>query len=109
MTASHQSTSTDGSESCKTMGGGQGIKFNKFNVALGAIKARVFYSLDNRIDNRKCVTLYAKDFGHTLRKILGDAYENKTDLQSDYFDQGKAVLFESHPLYAAARTRAEMV
>ena len=51
----------------------------------------------------------AKDFGHTLRKILGSAYENKTDLQSDYFDQGKAVLFESHPLYAAARARAEMV
>ena len=109
MTASHQSTSTDGSESCKTMGGGQRVKFNKFNVALGAIKARVFYSVDNRIDNRKCVTLYAKDFGHTLRKILGGAYENKTDRQSDYFDQGKAVLFESHPLYTAARARAEAV
>lgn len=86
-----------------------GIKFNKFNVTDGVVKARVFYSLDNRVDGRKCVTLYTKDYGHALGRVLGDAYKNDTDLESDYFDTGKAVLFEDHPLYAAARKRAEAV
>ena len=83
------------------------VKFNKFNVTNGTVKARVFYSLDNRADGRKCVTLYAKDYGHALGRILGDAYKNDTDILTDYFDQGRAVLFENHPLYAAARARAE--
>lgn len=85
------------------------IKFNKFHVIDKATgkKARVFYSLDNRIDGRKCVTLYAKDYERTLQDILADSYHNETDLQTDYFDQGKAVLFEDHPLYAVARKTAE--
>ena len=112
MTTTHLTTSTDGSESCKTMGGGQGegtgvVKFNKFNVSRGLVKARVFYSVDNRTDFKKCVTLYAKDYGHALREIFGDAYQNNTDIETDYFEQGRAVLFDSHPLYAAARARAE--
>lgn len=84
------------------------VKFNKYCVTNGAEKARVFYSLDNRTDGRKCVTLYAKDYGHALSRVLGsDVYKNDTDSQSDYFDQGRAVLFETHPLYAVARARAE--
>jgi len=31
------------------------IKFNKYNVSDGQNKARVHYSLDNRIDGRKFV------------------------------------------------------
>lgn len=85
------------------------IKFNKYNVTNKATraKARIFYSLDNRVDGRKCVTLYAKDYDHALREMIPDAYENDTDTQSDCFYEGRAVLFESHPLYAVARLAAE--
>lgn len=84
-------------------------KFNKHHVTNGTVRARVFYSLDNRTDGRKCVTLYAKDYTGALGTVLADSYTNDTDSQTDYFDTGKAVLFEDHPLYAAARARAEQV
>lgn len=85
------------------------IKFNKHNVTNRETKqkARVFYSLDNRTDNRKCVTLYAKDYGSDLGSIISDAYENDTDSMTDYFEKGKVVLFEDHALYNQARQRAE--
>jgi hypothetical protein len=83
------------------------IKFNKHHVTNGAEKARVFYSLDNRTDGRACVTLYARDYDRSLGRILPDSYVNDTDLMSDYFDEGRAVLFADHPMYAAARARAE--
>ena len=83
------------------------VKFNKFHVAGNGLKARVWYSLDNRADKRQCVTIYAKDYSRTLGKIIPNAYINETDSQTDYFDQGRAVLFPDHPLYAAARQRAE--
>lgn len=85
------------------------IRFNKHHVTNGTVKARVHYSIDNRADRRSCVTLYAKDFdsGDMLGAMFGDAYKNDTDTMSDYFDKGKVVLFEDHPLYAAARLRVE--
>lgn len=72
------------------------VKFNKHNVTntRTKAKARIFYSLDNRTDGRKCVSLYAKD------------YRNDTDTMTDYFDQGRVVLFENHPLYTEARKAA---
>lgn len=84
------------------------IKFNKHNVidTETKIKARVLYSLDNRIDGRKCVTIYAKDYDRSLGKIFNE-YENDTDTMTDYFDKGRIVLFEDHILYAKARERAE--
>ena len=87
------------------------IKFNKHNVTnteTGA-KARVHYSVDNRIDGRKAVTIYHKDYSRALGDVFAgsDGYKNDTDLMSDYFDKGRVVLFEDHPLYAAARQRAE--
>ena len=84
------------------------IKFNKHNVTdtETKIKARVLYSLDNRIDGRKCVTIYAKDYDRSLGKIFNE-YENDTDTMTDYFDKGRVVLFEDHILYAKARERAE--
>ena len=45
------------------------MKFNKYNVSDGQNKARVHYSLDNRIDGRKCVTIYAKDYINKLHEI----------------------------------------
>lgn len=85
------------------------IKFNKYNVVdtETKVKARVFYSVDNRIDGRKCVTLYAKDYDRALQKIFKDEYENRTDTMTDYFDSGNVELFEDHPLYQVARQRAE--
>ena len=84
------------------------MKFMKHYVTDGTIKARVWYSLDNRMDGRKCVTIYAKDYGHELGALLPDTYENNTDLMTDYFDKGTVRLFENHPLYKDARKRAEM-
>lgn len=83
------------------------IKFNRYHVTNGTAKARVFYSVDNRTDGRRCVTLYAKDYTGDLGRILSDVYQNDTDSMTDYFDQGRAVIFENHPLYAAARAKAE--
>lgn len=82
------------------------IKFNKFNVTdtETKLKAKVFYSLDNRVDERKCVTIYANDYTRNLRKIFPE-YTNETDLQSSYYDQGQVDLFEDHPLYEEARTK----
>ena len=83
------------------------IRFNKYHVTDGQHKAKVFYSLDNRVDGRKCVTIYAKDFGSELSKLFADEYQNDSDSMTDYFDEGKVVLFEGHPLYSVARTRVE--
>ena len=81
------------------------IKFNKFNVTDGNNKARVWYKLDTRTDGLKAVTIYAKDYesGDALGRMIPDAYENNTDIQTDYFEKGRVVLFEKHPLYANAR------
>jgi hypothetical protein len=85
------------------------IKFQKFYVTNGVEKARVHYSLDNRVDGKKAVTVYAKDYGHALGRVFADAanYQNDTDTMTDYFDKGRVVLFEGHSLYPAARARAE--
>lgn len=85
------------------------IKFNKHNVTdtETKIKARVLYSLDNRIDGQRCVTVYAKDYDRNLGKIFKE-YKNETNTLEDYFDCGKVVLFECHPLYAVARKIAEL-
>ena len=83
----------------------QTVRFNKFHVTDGVNKARCFYSLDNRVDGRNCVTIYARDFGSTLGAIFYDEYKNESDSQTDYFDEGKAVLFEDHPMYSDARKR----
>ena len=98
-----------GSKLHNSMGEGQDIKFNKYNVTnkKTKAKARVHYSLDNRGDGKKCVTLYVKDYGYALRDVIPNNYENDTDTMTDYFDKGRAVLFEGHPLYAAARKAVE--
>ena len=82
------------------------MKFRKYFVANGDIKARVHYSLDNRIDERKCVTIYAKDYCDSLGELFAE-YINNTDSQTDYFDKGHVNLFEDHPLYQEARKAVE--
>ncbi len=83
------------------------MKFRKYFVANGDIKARISYSLDNRIDGRNCVTLYAKDYTRALGKLFKE-YKNDTDSMTDYFDQGRVTLFEDHPLYLEARQAVEV-
>jgi hypothetical protein len=80
------------------------VRFNQHHVTNGTHKARAWYNLDNRIDGRKVVTIYAKDYTNGLSGIFdADAYENNTDIMTDYFDKGTVRLFESHPLYTTAR------
>ncbi len=83
------------------------IKFNKFFVTDGTTKARINYSLDNRSDGRKVVTLYAKDYLRSLAPMFVNEVENNTDSMTDYFETDTVRLFEDHPLYAVARARAE--
>lgn len=86
------------------------VKFNRYHVTNGTTKARVHYSLDNRIDGRKCVTIYARDYGHALAhatEALGVDYKNDTDFSTDYFDKGRVVVFEDHPQWAPIRARVE--
>lgn len=83
------------------------VRFLKFCVTNGTTKARVHYGLDNRWDGRKCVTIYAKGYSRDLGKVLPNEYRNATEIQTDYFDEGHVDLMEDHPLYAAARARAE--
>jgi hypothetical protein len=87
------------------------IKFNKYNVVdtETKVKARVMYSLDNRVDGRECVTIYAKDYDRALGEVFAEGYVNETDDMTDYFDQGKVVLFADHPLYEAARKKVEQI
>jgi len=86
------------------------IKFNKHNVTNTETKAkaRVHYSTDNRTDGRDCVTIYHKDYSNALYDVMGsEGYVNDTDTMTDYFETGRVTLFANHPLYAAARKRAE--
>lgn len=83
------------------------IKFNKHHVTDGTTKARIWYSLDNRTDGRKCVTMYEKDYTGKLSALFPAATINGTDIMTDYFEKDRTVLFEDHPLYAEARARAE--
>ena len=84
------------------------IKFNKYNVTDTETKekARIWYSLDNRVDGRKCVRLYHKDYSDNLVKVFGDKVIDNTDSMTDYFEKGHVDLFQGDALYAAARARA---
>jgi hypothetical protein len=83
------------------------ITFNKHNVTNGTKKARVFYSINGRIDGRNCVTIYAKDLTANLKAIFADAV-NSTEVNTDYFETSKINLFETSPFYAAALERAKL-
>lgn len=84
------------------------IKFHQYYATNGVQKVKVFYSLDNRIDGRKAITIYAKDYGwKSFKDVFGELAKNDTDLMTDYFEQSHAVIFEDHPLYAEAREKIE--
>lgn len=85
------------------------IKFNKFNVRNTETnsKSRVHYSLDNRVDGKKCVTIYAKDYSNNLEEMFSESFKDDSDPMTDYFEKGKVVLFEGHDLYQVARNHVE--
>lgn len=86
----------------------ESIKFQKHYVTNGTIKARVHYSaFKMTTTGQDCVTLYAKDYedGRKLANIIGDGYENNTDLMTDYFEKGRVRITSESPLYAAALAR----
>lgn len=83
------------------------IKFRKYYVTTGDIKSRVSYHMDGRIDKRKCVCLYAKDYDRSLGKVFKGEYVNDSDMMTDYFDMGHVYLFEDSPHYTEARKVAE--
>jgi hypothetical protein len=82
------------------------VKFKKFYVTDGTVKAKISYSLDNHRD-KKCVTLYEKDYERNLGIIFPEIYANDTDYMTDYFDKGRVIIFEDHPLYNEVRPLAE--
>ena len=88
------------------------VKFKKFYVTDGTVKAKIHYSLDNcgnprDQDRKKCVTLYEKDYERNLGIIFPEIYANDTDYMTDYFDKGRVIIFEDHPLYNEVRPLAE--
>jgi hypothetical protein len=85
------------------------IKFRQYYVANDLFKAKVSYHMDGRIDKRKCVTLYARDWCRNLRHLFQDGYINESDIMTDYFEQGRVVLFEDNIHYPEARKVAEMI
>lgn len=81
------------------------VKFNLHNVVnteTGA-KAKVWYSVDNHVSGKPCVTVSAKTCLEKLFPVFGDGVQNETDSQTDYFDNDRIRFFEDHPLYAEAR------
>ncbi len=91
------------------------IKFRKYYVTNGDIKARVLYSIGNatnRIDGRNCVILLAKDYDRSLDKVFKNQpimYVNETDPREDYFETGRVVLFEDNQFYAEAKKIADAI
>ena len=86
------------------------VKFGPHLVRRGPNRARISYSTGSiylkggggKVDPRKVVTLYAKDYSGSLGKVFPDLYANETDLLSDSFDKGEVHIFEESPYYSAA-------
>jgi len=84
------------------------IRFMKHYITDGEHKARVFYSAYRMTTTKQlCVALYAKDYTNDLHKLFPADYENRTDIQSDYFEKGTVRILEGDPLYEAALARAK--
>ena len=87
------------------------IRFQKYYVTDGRIKARVSYSAHVSVSTGDpCVTLYAKSCrdGDKLAEIFDAEYENRFDARSDYFEKGRVRILADNPLYAAALARARV-
>lgn len=81
------------------------VKFQKYYVTNGVVKARVSYSLTHLNTGETCVTLYANDYSGDLSKVFPNGYQNNTDIMTDYFEKGKVRIMFGTPLYNAALSR----
>jgi hypothetical protein len=86
------------------------IKYKKHSVenTVTKTKCRVYYSVDNRADKRRCVTLWAKTCLDKLSPVI-DNVINKSEYVSDYVESDYVDIFENHPDYLTARTIAEKI
>lgn len=80
------------------------IKFNKYNVTNGTVKARVWYSKWCK-DGRFCIDITEKDYGRNIHQIFENV-QNDTDSSTDYFCSSTVRIFEGDALYEAALARA---
>jgi hypothetical protein len=80
------------------------IKFNKYHIidTDTKVKARAKYIACGRIDGRRSVRVYARDYDDNLGKIFGNLYKNETDILTDYFEKGHVTFFEDSPFYLDA-------
>lgn len=93
------------------------IKFHKHYVTDGNVKARVIYISgqvfvrrpDGKQVIRDCISLYAKDYGATLRKFPELAATNDTEIMSDYIVEDVARIFHESPLYPAVKARLDEI
>jgi hypothetical protein len=83
------------------------VRFLDSSVKLGTLTARVHYSINNRADGQKGVTVYGKDYASELHPIFGDMAVNNSDSMTDYFEKSRVFIPEGHELYSAALERAE--
>jgi hypothetical protein len=87
------------------------MKFLKHAVVGNGHKARVRYSAGPLISGRVAVTLYAKGplDGPDLEAVFASqsGYENNSDGREDYFENGRARIYEGDPLYPAALAIAQ--
>jgi len=84
----------------------------KHYVTDGTTRARVSYSRRTLADGRDEVTIYAKDYGQDLAKVLldgrsipGMAYRDDTDTMTDYFCRASATIAQECELFEAAAAR----
>lgn len=73
--------------------------FHKHYVTNGVIKAKVRYSTNITVKTgKKCITLYEKDYGNNLPKVLTNV-KNDSDVMTDYFEENRCIFLEGSKEY----------
>jgi len=78
------------------------IKFRKYYVTDGVIKAKVFYHIEKSCSEITKVFICEYYYTSGLRKIFPDLYENNTDSLVDYYETGSVTLTKDHVLFESA-------
>lgn len=82
------------------------LKFNLYNVRDDeGHKAKIYYSIQDGINERLCVTLYAATYVDSLA-FVGDV-ENGTDVMTDYFEKDRVRIYHDDPRFPAALAAAQ--
>lgn len=85
------------------------IKLNKRSVKdqNTGKKARVHFSLDSHLLDKKCVWIFAEDTNSQLSQIFTENREPGQAISEDDMLSDRVILFENHPLYKQARDHVE--